>query len=164
MKLTKKLITMTLAAAMLLTSTITALADPITQNTSSQGTTTVSYTANPAYTVVIPANVTLGETEVTEQILIYGADENSNVVIPSSKVVNVALTESANDFNVVNDEDDAISYTVNGENDIAELSDIAWCNPDDKTTTSIIFEKTGAILFSGTYTDTLTFTVSLEDA
>ena len=164
MKHTKKLISIVLAGAILMTVGITAFAEPITQTTDPEGTATVTYTVDPLYTVVIPNSVTLGEDEVEEQILIYGSDKNSNVVIPSSKVVNVALTESANGFNVLNADNDAISYTVNGVNDLSELTDIAWCYPDSKTTTDIIFEKTGAVVFSGTYTDTLTFTVSLEDA
>ena len=163
MKLTKKIITITMAAAMLLTSAFTAFAEPITQTTDPDGTTNVTYSVDPVYTVVIPASVTLEESEVTEQIMIYGANENSNVVIPSTKIVNVALTASANGFNVVNEQEDSISYTVNGVDELSELTDIAWCEPDSRTTTDIVFEKTGAIVFSGTYTDTLIFTVSLQD-
>ena len=125
----------------------------------------VEYVAEPVYTVVIPESVTLGDTEVNEQIKIYGADENSNVVIGKTKKVNVALTESANNFNVANADGDKITYTVNGENPTAALASVAECTADDGIKdTDITFAKTGTAAYAGTYTDTLTFTVSLADA
>lgn len=127
-------------------------------------TTEVEFVAEPAYTVVIPESVTLADTAVTETISIYGADEGSNVIIPRGKKVNVALTESANDFNVKNADGDTIAYTVNGENDTANLTAVAECTSAAKQDTVLTFTKTGADIYSGTYTDTLTFTVSLEDA
>ena len=127
--------------------------------------TVVEYVAEPVYTVVIPESVTLGDTAVTETIKIYGADENSNVVIGKTKKVNVALTESANNFNVANADGDKITYTVNGENTTAALASVAECTADDGIKdTDITFAKTGTAAYAGTYTDTLTFTVSLADA
>ena len=125
----------------------------------------VEYVAEPVYTVVIPESVTLGDTEVNEQIKIYGADENSNVVIGNGQKVNVALTASLNDFSVKNSDGDKISYTVNGENTTAALASVAECTANDGTkNTDITFAKTGTAAYAGTYTDTLTFTVSLADA
>ena len=125
----------------------------------------VEYVAEPVYTVVIPESVTLGDTEVNEQIKIYGADENSNVVIGNGQKVNVALTASLNDFSVKNSDGDKISYTVNGENTTAALASVAECTANDGTkNTDITFAKTGTAAYAGTYTDMLTFTVSLEDA
>ena len=63
--------------------------------------TVVEYVADPVYTVVIPETVTLTENTVTKQIKIYGADENSNVILGLGKKVNVALSASTNNFNVV---------------------------------------------------------------
>ena len=89
----KKLLTLALVGAMLTATGITAFAaDP---------TTDVTYEVAPIYTVVIPESVTLGDTAVTEQIKIYGADENSNVILGLGKKVNVALSASTNNFNVV---------------------------------------------------------------
>lgn len=125
----------------------------------------VEYVAEPVYTVVIPESVTLGDTEVNEQIKIYGADENSNVVIGNGQKVNVTLTASLNDFSVKNSDGDKISYTVNGENTTAALASVAECTANDGTkNTDITFAKTGTAAYAGTYTDMLTFTVSLEDA
>ena len=153
----KKAITLALVAAMLTATGITAFAaDP---------TTDVTYEVAPVYTVVIPESVTLGDTAVTEQIKIYGATENDNVVIGKTQKVNVALTESANGFKVKTADGDTVDYTVNGENTTAALASVAECTADDGTkNTDITFTKTGTAAYAGTYTDTLTFTVSLEDA
>lgn len=155
----KKTLTLILAAAMLTACSVTASA---VDNT---GSTKVTYTVDPAYTVVIPESVTLSETDaVTGTIKIYGADENSNVVIPSNQKVNVALTNSENDFNVKNAEGDTIAYTVNDKNAVADLTTVAECNAGAKKDTDVTFKKTGDMVYSGTYSDTLTFTVSLTGA
>ena len=162
----KKILTLALVAAMLTATGITAFAAPVTADSDPKtGGTTVNYTVDPAYTVVIPESVTLGDTAVTEQIKIYGATENDNVVIGKGQKVNVALTESANDFNVANTDGDTIAYTVNDKNAVADLTTVAECTVDDgKKDTDITFAKTGTAAYAGTYTDTLTFTVSLAVA
>ena len=127
--------------------------------------TEVEFIAAPSYTVVIPESVVLSDKKaVTEQIQIYGADENGNVVIPKGQKVNVALTNSLNDFNVKNDDGNIIAYTVNGESSADDLTTVAECAANDKKDTAITFSKIENVVYSGTYTDTLTFTVSLTDA
>ena len=126
--------------------------------------TMVEYVAEPVYTVVIPESVTLEDTEVTGQILIYGETAEDNVVIPRGKTINVALTDSANGFNVKNADGDTIAYTVNGENDAENLTTVAECAANANSTTDITFTKTGTDVYSGTYSDNLVFTVSLADA
>ena len=123
--------------------------------------TNVSYTVAPAYTVVIPESVTLADTAVTAAIRIYGATENDNVMVGEGSKVNVALTESTNDFKVVNVAGDPIAYTVNGKNTTADLEQVASCVAGEKNTTDITFTKTGTASYAGSYTDTLTFTVSV---
>jgi len=164
----KKILTLALVAALLTATGITAFAADTEVNqdtTPPTGATTVNYQVDPAYTVVIPESVTLGDTAVTEQIKIYGAAENDNVVIGKKQKVNVALTESTNGFKVKTADGDTVDYTVNGENTTAALASVAECTADDGTkNTDITFTKTGTAAYAGTYTDTLTFTVSLEDA
>ena len=126
--------------------------------------TMVEYVAEPVYTVVIPESVTLEDTEVTGQILIYGETAEDNVVIPRGKTINVALTASANGFNVKNADGETIAYTVNGENDTENLTTVAECAANANSPTDITFTKTGTDVYSGTYSDNLVFTVSLEDA
>ena len=67
-------------------------------------------------------------------------------------------------FNVVNMAGDPIAYTVNGKNTVADLTTVAECTSNNKTETDITFTKTGTATYSGTYTDTLIFTVSLVNA
>ena len=153
----KKILTLALVAAMLTATGITAFAaDP---------TTDVTYEVAPVYTVVIPESVTLGDTAVTETIKIYGADENSNVVIGKKQKVNVALTASANDFKVKTADGDEVAYTVNDKNAVADLTTVAECTAaEGKKNTDITFTKTGTAAYAGTYTDTLTFTIGVEAA
>ena len=163
----KKALTLALVAAMLTATGITAFAADTEVNqdtTPPTGAMTVNYTVDPAYTVVIPESVTLTDADVTAIIKIYGADENSNVVIGKGQKVNVALTESANNFNVANTDGDTIAYTVNDKNAVADLTTVAECTSNNKTETDITFTKTGTAAYAGTYSDTLLFTVSLADA
>ena len=145
----KKILTLALVGAMLTATGITAFAaDP---------TTDVTYEVAPIYTVVIPESVTLGDTAVTEQIKIYGATENDNVVIGKTQKVNVALTESANGFKVKTADGDEVAYTVNDKNAVADLTTVAECTAaEGKKNTDITFTKTGTAAYAGTYTDTLT--------
>ena len=153
----KKVLTLALVAAMLTATGITAFAaDP---------TTDVTYEVAPVYTVVIPESVTLGDTAVTEQIKIYGATANDNVVIGKTQKVNVALTESANGFKVKTADGDEVAYTVNDKNAVADLTTVAECTAaEGKKNTDITFTKTGTAAYAGTYTDTLTFTIGVEAA
>jgi len=163
----KKLLTLALVGAMLTATGITAFATDteIKQDTTPPtGAMTVNYTADPVYTVVIPESVELAETAQTAQIKIYGADENSNVVLESGKKVNVALSASVNNFNVVSANGSPVAYTVNAKNAVADLTTVAECTSNNKTETDITFTKTGTATYSGTYTDTLIFTVSLVNA
>ena len=126
--------------------------------------TTVNYVVDPVYTVVIPETVTLTDAGATETISIYGATAEDTVVIPRGKSVNVALTASTNNFNVKNADNETIAYTVNSENDTENLTTVAECAAGAKKDTNITFAKTGTASYAGTYTDKLTFTVSLKDA
>ena len=97
MKHRKRIITLVLAAAMFSVSAFTAFAEKVeitADNESQTGKTQIKYDVDPVYTVVIPSVVTLGESDVVEQIEIYGLNSESNIVIPSTKKVNVTVSES----------------------------------------------------------------------
>ena len=165
-KAMKKAITLALVGAMLTATGITAFAAPVTADSDPKtGGTTVNYQVAPVYTVVIPETVTLGNTAVTEQINIYGATADDNVVIGKTQKVNVALTASANDFKVKTADGDEVAYTVNDKNAVADLTTVAECTAaEGKKNTDITFTKTGTAAYAGTYTDTLTFTIGVEAA
>ena len=166
----KKLLTLALVGAMLTATGITAFAAPVTQDNADpkQGTTTVNYSYNPInyYTVVIPETVNLSDTsDTTETISIYGQSTNYNVSIPNGKKVNVALTESLNNFTVINDKNEALAYKVNGKNDTAELTSVASCTNGNQAEQQITFSQIeNNNGYTGDFSDTLTFTVSLENA
>jgi len=163
----KRLLTLALAAAMLTTTGVTAFAANITQD-NTNGSTRVQYSVNAQYyTVVIPDTVTLSkDSDISTSIEIYGVDSNSNVVIPSTKKVNVALSDSLNGFKVKTDNGDELAYKVNGKNTAKELTSVAECAAAAKSETPLTFSKIdeNAIVYSGDYSDTLTFTVSLVNA
>ena len=117
---------------------------------------------DPVYTVVIPEGISLGnEADSVCPVKIYGADEASNVVISNKEYIAVSVTGSKNGFNLVSDDGEAIAYTVNGKNDLDDLTEVAVCNANEKTTTDIVFTRTSEAVYSGNYTDKLEFTVSL---
>ena len=119
---------------------------------------------DPVYLVTIPETVDLGANETaTMTITICGETSEDDVVLPSGKKVNVALTDSTNGFKLKSADNETIAYTVNGKSSAADLTTVAECAAG-KASETITFAKTGETKYSGSYTDTLTFTVSLEDA
>lgn len=61
--------------------------------------------------------------------------------------------------------DETTAYTVNGKNAVSYLTTVAECTATDgKKNNDITFAKTGEVKYTGTYTDALTFKVSLVDA
>ena len=159
----KKVISLALALALLTSASISAFADSniINQDSSNFCYFSVEYNAVPTYTVVIPAEVNLNTESVSKQIKIYGADEYSKVTIDKSTSIAVGLSNSKNNLKVLNEDGNSISYTINNKSLVGELTIVAWCDSAEKTSTDIVFTKTDELIYSGTYSDTLTFTVSL---
>ena len=119
---------------------------------------------DPVYLVTIPETVDLGANgTATMTITICGETSEDDVVLPSGKKVNVALTDSTNGFKLKSADGETIDYTVEVESSTAGLQNIADCT-EGKASKEITFAKTGETKYSGTYTDRLTFTVSLVDA
>lgn len=161
----KKLLTLALTAVMMTSTGLTVFAADVTQDTTPPtGQTTVNFSVpmNDIYTVVIPESVTLSEeNDVTGTIKIYGATENDDIILPEGKKVNVALTNSQNDFNIVNANGSSLAYTVNEKNDTADLTTVADCDAASKKNTNITFSKINDVKYPGNYTDVLTFTISV---
>ena len=163
----KKLLIFSLAGAVLTACPVTAFAAEITQDMATpEGQTTVGYNVatDNIYTVVIPESVTLSkDNDVTGTIKIYGATENDNIRLAENKKINVALTGSQNNFNIVNANGSTLAYTVNGKNDTADLTTVAECAAASKKDTNITFSQITNAKYPGDYTDVLTFTISVED-
>ena len=144
-----------------LTDTLPAVSDNVTY--------TATFTAtpkavDPVYLVTIPETVDIGANgTATMTINISGKTSEDDVVLPTGRKVNVALTDSTNGFKLKSADNETIAYTVNGKSAVADLTTVAECSAG-KASETITFAKTGETKYSGSYTDTLTFTVSLEDA
>lgn len=124
--------------------------------------TTITYSVAPTYTVTIPATVELGQTATISA---------ENVVIEKGTQVEVSLTGTSEDddtFKLKSQEGAELTYTVqNGNADVAVGDTVLTVNPDDSAsgeTTLSFIPPTGDIQFSGEYTGTVTFTVSVEAA
>ena len=108
-----------------------------------------------AYTVTIPANVELGKTATIKA---------ENVTLPDGKQLNVKVDKDSK-FEVKLD-DDTVEYTVkNGETDVTPGSTVLSVteNTEGETTASLKFNAPTSTKYSGEYTGTVTFTVSVDD-
>lgn len=158
----KKLLAITLALVMVLSLSVTAFAADITQDSNPKtGNTTVTYTVDPSYTVTIPATVTLGQ--------------YAEVVIAKPRVakgyeVVVRLTKTSSDnnsFTLTTQEGASLDYRIeSGLNNIIYVgSVVARCgNYGETNHTQLKFEapELAYVNYAGTYTGTVTFTVSVE--
>lgn len=154
----KKLLTLLLTAALATAAATTAFAD--TSITPSDGKMNVTYTVAPSYTVTIPASVTMLSTAIVRA---------GDVTLPKGQAVKVKLTD-AKGFKVKSQEGAELSYavfqeTVNGS-ELVKLNDtvlsVASDAEDKKGKALLTFAFANKATYSGTYTGTLTFTVSVE--
>lgn len=116
---------------------------------------TVSYDVDPTYTVTIPASVTLGDTVTVSA---------ENVVVEKGKQVEVKLSGDA--FKLTSGENAEINYTVTKDGAAVGVSDtVLTVNPVDGASGSatLSFVAPSKLTYAGTYTGTVTFTVSVEN-
>ena len=155
----KRFVSLLLALCMTFALATTAFAADITQDSAEQtGQMEVSYTTGETYTVVIPADVTVGTDAVTRDLQV------KNILLTSGKTLKVTVA-SANGYQLKNN-DSAIAYTVkNGDTQITAdsntvISVAAGTTADQSVTLSLLPTQdaiNGATL-AGKHTDTLTFT------
>lgn len=159
----KKLLALALALVMVLSLSVTAFAADINQDSDPKtGTTSVSYTVNPTYTVTIPASVTLGETVTVSA---------SNVVVPKGKQLLVGIISNNDDdaFFVQTAEGEMLFYSVKKSGvsiNIMVGDPVLKVNPEnaDNGSATLTFEEPTYVTYAGTYTGTVTFTVSVVSA
>ena len=148
----KKLLTLALVGAMLTATGITAFAE----------TTNVSYDVQPTYTVSIPAAVTLSDADVTADITA------SNVILEDGKQIKVDLTAASNTasgstFNAKNG-DSAVTYTITGDKAIAVGDTVATFTANGSKNLTFSAANKSAATVAGAHTETLTFSIAVEDA
>ena len=167
----KKFVTLLLTAALAITAATTAFADttitpaPNSSPNPSSGSMNVNYTVGPRYLVTIPAEVTLSSTKngTVEGKATVTAE---NVTVPYGESVKVTLSS---DFTVNTTEGAALSYEVwkpdnsttgtlvdNMNNTVLEVA-----SGSGSTELTFALAPNSAITYSGNYTDTVTFTVSV---
>lgn len=157
----KKLLSGLLALTLCSLMSMTAFAADIDQGSTAQsGSTNVSHSVQPVYTVTIPQSVALGETATISA---------KDVVVASGKQVAVTLTGTSGDgnaFTLESAEGAVISYTVEMDGSGVSLNDtVLTVNPKDGTTgsTTLSFIAPSSITYAGEYTGTVTFTISVAD-
>ncbi|HJD22698.1 MAG TPA: hypothetical protein H9694_00970, partial [Firmicutes bacterium] len=124
--------------------------------------TQVTYTVSPSYTVTIPEKVTLGGT---------AAISAEDVRVAKGSRVEVALTGTSgtgNAFTLESEEGAAITYTVQdaSKQAVAINDTVLAVDPQisDKGSAELTFFAPADIAYAGTYTGTVTFTVSVKNA
>ena len=162
----KKLVTLLLTAALAITAATTAFADDTTQiqpgadgnPSTANNPIPVTYTVNPSYTVTIPTSVTLNSTTKSSTAKVKA----ENVTVPYGQSVKVAL---ATDFKVKAGEGAELTYIVKKDGTaVANNATVLEVAPTAQVKTgsaTLTFELTGNVVYSGTYTGTVTFTVSV---
>ena len=120
----------------------------------------ILYSVEPTYTVTIPTKVTLGETAEIKA---------ENVVVAKDYQVEVALTGTSGDdnaFTLKTTEGAEISYTVEKDGNPISLNDtVLTVNPTtaNNGSTALSFTAPASVKYAGTYTGTVTFTVSVAE-
>lgn len=163
----KKLISILTALALTLSLSVTAFATEIDQDTDDPktGTTAVTLSVDPAYTVTIPATVALtaqgNDPETYEDTMDITA--NANVRLLEGKVITVTITS---DFTMEDtDTGSTLDYTVTVDGtDITDGGTVATFKTSTAVQTSTLTFAADAPTYAGDYSDTVTFTISVTDA
>ena len=162
----KKTLSMALALTLALSLAVPAFATDITVD-GGVGETVVTYGTSQGFTVTIPADFTIDS--ATQKA---SADvEAENVLIPYGKTLNVRISgdDYVDSWELIDTAEASNQLTYNigtteGGNDIVNNSvvlSVAAGNTSGVTET-LYFEVIDTLTKAGTYTDTLTFTVSVD--
>ncbi len=162
----KKLLSVIISAIMIVMISITSFAaenSVITQdNIEKKGSITVDYNMKESYTVTIPASISFTDTQKTVERALQV--EDIAIKEGSSLRVNVS---SMNNFKMKNNDAEIDYSLVVNTHDIAEENnqDVLVIESGEKSGWAILHFKTdlskNKATYSGNYSDTLTFTVSV---
>ncbi|SFD29575.1 hypothetical protein [Ruminococcus albus] len=139
-----------------------------------ENSTTVNYLAAPKFTVTIPRSVTLDTADVTDSIKVEGETEGSTPFLQSGSTVTVKLADARNGISgkkltVKANDVASANYTLVGKNGAAGKDDVVAEFDYDPTKTAadytqdITFTAPTGYKYAGTYTDKLTFTISVSN-
>lgn len=149
----KKYLALILAIMMMATVSMSAVAVTINEKSNDQsGSTSITYEVAPSYTVTIPTEVTLGkEIEVSAE----------KVVVEKGKAVKVKI-DSYSNFELKTAEGATINYTVKNGNTEVNAGDTILTVATDSGSVTLGFVAPATVTYAGTYTGTITFTISVE--
>lgn len=162
----KQLLSMIMIVILSFSISMDALAsgEKITQDSQEKvGNVTVGYNVGVTYTVTIPANVTFTDTEKTVERPL----QVTNVVLNEGSTLNINIA-SLNNFKMVCDEgyiEYALSVNYNDalrENNCTILTVLAGESSGWAILDLITDLKKDHAFYAGQYTDTLTFTVTID--
>ena len=155
----KKIITLALAATMALSASATAFAAEITQDSDPKTTNaTITTSIAPTYTVTIPADVDVAFNSTATD---FGSIEVTAAQLDPDKCIKVELASDGKLENSV-DNTKVIPYTVtSGETAFTSATYLATGEKTDLTINITADDWNKA--YAGSYSDTVTFTVSYEN-
>ena len=154
----KKLFTILLAVALMLSLSVTALA----ANTTG-GSTEVSFNVDPTYTVTIPATVELERQEDNGTVTYendYTIGANAGVRLKKNETIEVTV---ASDFEMTTTEGATLAYSITaGGNAVATGGVVATFGTDKNAQSTTIHIAANDPDYAGEYKDTVTFTVAVK--
>lgn len=154
----KKLLSLTLIIAIVITMSVTAFASEIKENSATNsGSTNITYTVDNSYIVTIPDSMTIG-TEATVSV--------SDVILADGYNLKVSVSSTQyNDGWKLKNNDDYIGYTLKIDGtDVDNNGNVLTARSGETPEKKLVTVLTGTAKYSGRYTDTLTFTVGLIDS
>lgn len=162
----KKILTFILTLVMVLSMSVTAFAadNTFTPGDTANKDTTVTFSVDPTYTVTIPATITLAKDAATGNYKQDAAITAADVRLLEGKTIKVTLTS---DFQLDTAASAAykLPYTVKvGDSDTAITTGATVATFDTSTTaqSSTLHFAADNPTYAGNYSDTVTFTISVE--
>lgn len=156
----KRIITLALALLLAVTVAAPALAADTTIGAGGgTGNTTMTYSVTSTYSVTIPEAVTLATATKTGTLTVSVA---ANAFIDYGKSIKIKLTTC--DFELTNNDDD-LTYTIKDGDDPIALNAVVLTHSAGTLTASskaLSLAVTDSAKYAGSYTDQITFTVSVE--
>ena len=160
----KKIVSLVLCLCLCLSLGVTAMAAEITVDGTQSATTTVTYGLESGYTVVIPESVII-DTETHKGAAEVSA---SDVLLAYGETLKVTVT-GIDQLVDAADASNTLSYkvgTTDGDDDVVNgtvvLAVAAGDNWNSEAAQELFFELTEDVTKAGAYSDTLTFTVTVE--
>ena len=155
----KKLFALILIVCLLATMSTTAFA----ANTTG-GSTEVSFNVDPTYTVTIPATVELNKVD-TEGVVTYENDytitAEAGVRLKKGEYIEVTI---AGDYVMEPPQGATLAYTITKDGNALDNDIVATFTTDKAEQSSTIHIAAGDPDYAGDYSDTVTFTISVQQA